>query len=408
MSPFAPHQYRPSPASRERQAYIPAGMNKAMTQHMQQSLPSHLKKYATGNAGYVPDHVERQIVQHMQKTAPGHMKDYVGAFVQQNIVTPGLQHPAGSQPRAITPHAPIPDRLRLDHSNVPGEQHTVVFHNNLFAPDSERVVAVAPQTAGTAGQPQATQYPGQSQPVYPQSPGPQLQPPQGQYPGQQYGAPVPPGVPQNMPPQNQPPVPHTDYEFIVNPGAPPHRSRLPGGGSLLGRVIVIAIGLILLLTVFSVVKNLLNGNSNTPLLASVAQDQQAVIHLSANALTQKQNQVAFSTTNTNFAVTSQLGLTSQQAELLKYMKLNHKKVSPKTLNLKVSQATDTQLTAAAAASTYDQTFHDIMQAKLNTYLLDLKQAYNATKGQKGQQLLSKDYDAAQLLLTQLNTPASTP
>ena len=127
-----------------------------------------------------------------------------------------------------------------------------------------------------------------------------------------------------------------------------------------------------------------------------------MIHLAFNS-TQERD---LSTVNKNFAGTAQLSLTTAQSELISYMVTQHQKVGKKTVNLKVSAATDSQLVTAGASGTYNQVFKGIMEDKLNGYMNDLKQAYSQIKGKKGRALLSKDYDQAQLLQQQLNTPAT--
>jgi hypothetical protein len=132
----------------------------------------------------------------------------------------------------------------------------------------------------------------------------------------------------------------------------------------------------------------------------VAQDQHELIHLATNASQQQ----GITTTDQNFAATAQLSLTSAQSVTVKYLVANGNKISLKVLSLKVSTATDAQLTAAAAATTYDQTFQAIMKAKLTTYVSSLQQTYKQTTGKNGRALLNNDYNQAQLLLTQLNAP----
>ncbi len=122
--------------------------------------------------------------------------------------------------------------------------------------------------------------------------------------------------------------------------------------------------------------------------------------------TQTQQQPTLSIANQNFAITAKLSLTSTQTQLLAYMKSNGKKVSTKALSSKVSTTTDKQLSDAVANSTYDATFKQVMQTQLTNYQKDLSAAYKQTKGPKGRQLLNQEYYGAQLLLTQLNSPAS--
>jgi len=211
----------------------------------------------------------------------------------------------------------------------------------------------------------------------------------------------------------QPPAPGSEYEFIVNPQVPKKTGPaislplLSGINPTLSRIIIAAGGLVLLLIVFSVLKGLLTSPpANMALLTSVAQDQQEIIHLTNSATEQQQTPV--STTNKNFAATAQLSVLSSQASLVHYMALNGKKVNLKILSLKINPALDNRLTTAAAATTYDQTFQEIMNNQLTNYIGDLQQAYQQTRGKNGRALLNDCYNQAQLLSTQLNSspPAS--
>ncbi len=193
------------------------------------------------------------------------------------------------------------------------------------------------------------------------------------------------------------------YDFIVNPASAPRKdllSSLPGGNSILTRLVLVAGGLAVLLVIFVVFKALLGGGSSLTSYVGIVQDQQAIIHLTNSVALQTNN---VSTTNRNFAITAQLSLGSSQSKLITYLAANNTKLTPQQKVLKVSASTDKKLTASVAATTYDQTFHEIAQAKLNTYSNDLKLAYQHTKGKNGRALLQSDYNQAQLLNTQLNT-----
>ena len=203
-----------------------------------------------------------------------------------------------------------------------------------------------------------------------------------------------------------PPQPSgSPYDFIVNPGVAPKRSRLPGGNSVLARSLLVLGGILVLLVIFIVVKNLLLVDStNTPLLVAAVSQQQELIHLSSKAVLEP----TIEPTTKNFALTTQLTLTSQQQQLLAYLKGQGHKIAPKQLANQVSLATDQQLAAAASASTYDATFRQIMQTDLTTYKQTLQQAFAKTSGDAGRTLINKDYDSAQLLLQQLNPTKELP
>ena len=197
------------------------------------------------------------------------------------------------------------------------------------------------------------------------------------------------------PPQAGP----TPYDFIVNPGTGPQRSRLPGGNSVVTRSLLILGGILLLVIVFIVGKNLLLvDSSSAPLLIDAASQQQELVHLSTKAV----QEPSLEPTTKNFALTAQLTLTSQQHQLLVYLKSQGHKVAPKQLSTLGSLATDQQLAASIAASTYDATFRQIMVTKLTAYKQTLQQASTKTSGPGGRSLLDRDYTSAVLLLQQLS------
>jgi hypothetical protein len=343
--PFKPSSSR-SQARVDRTTYVPPQVQQQMTQHMQQNLPQHLKKYVGENAAYVPKHMEAQLNQAMTKNMPAHMKKYAGAYMQQQVVQPNTTRlHTTPQPHIPAAVAPMPDKLRLDHSQY-GEQHTIdpasMSAANLFRADANQ----APQPA----QPQA-------------------------------------------------PPPHQPYDFIMNPASAPKAPLLPGGNSLLKRVLVVGGGLVLLLIVFSILKGVLGGGSNLQSYVGIAQDQQGIIHI-VNAATQQKD---LSQNSLNFATTAQLSLSSAQSDLVDYLGKNGQKLDRKQLNLGVSTALDKQLGAAIVASTYEQTFREVMQNKLTEYMSDLQKAFGQSKGKNGRTLLSDDYKQAKLLAAQLGT-----
>jgi hypothetical protein len=199
------------------------------------------------------------------------------------------------------------------------------------------------------------------------------------------------------------PQPH-EYEFIVNPGKPPRRSLnlLPTGAPPILRVIIAIGGLLVLLILFLIIKGFLSGGGNTDALTTVAQDQQQIIHLATNAT----QQTALSPDNLAFSETAQITMTSAQTQLVSYLRTNGHKVGVKTLSLKVSTNLDTELKTAAGNSTYNDTFKQTMRSQLNDYQQALREAYKQTSGPKGRKLLSNQFTGSQLLLQQLNAPAS--
>ncbi|HTB49110.1 MAG TPA: hypothetical protein VK712_03440 [Verrucomicrobiae bacterium] len=379
-------QYSPST---DTHAYIPPAMEQAMTQHLQSSLPAHLREYVgQDRPAYIPEHIEKELAQQMQKNMPEHLQQYSAAYLQQRLVKPGLvgldpYHSAANLPS----RPPVPDHLRLDHSMPVGEQFTVqvpgsVSPNTQFSPAAGQQLPQNP----VPGTPQPQDFPAPGTP-----------PPNSLY-VQQQPTVYPPAAPDAM--SHSP-----EYGFIMSPETVPNRSwSLPGGNSQTKRALTVFGGLFALLIVFIVIKGLLGGGGpNLASFTAVAQDQQELIHLATDISQQTQNASA---TSQNIAITVQLSITSAQSQLLTYLTNNHESIGTKTLALKVSTSLDNQLTTAAADSTFDQTFQQAIQSKLTTYQQDLKQTYAQTKGTKGRQLLSNDYNGATLLLKQIGSPAS--
>ena len=289
----------------------------------------------------VPPRVQQIMAKKLERSVPGYMKQYIGPYMQQNVVHPTIGGPPGN---FASPSAPatvqVPPTL---HANT-GES----WRQNHFQPTNAAPANEAPVQA----------VPGQ------------------------------PGVP---------PQPAEPYAFITDPVAPKRSFSLPGAGSLPLRIAYVAGGLLILLILFSVVKNLAGGSSGTANFLPVAQDQQEMVHLVTIATKQQ----GLSTNTQNFVATANLSLGSQSSGLLQYLAKNGYKPKAKLLTQRISPALDSQLAAAVANTTYEQTFQDTMKTQLNTYLGDLTRTYSQTAGKNGRALLNSDYDQAKLLLSQL-------
>jgi len=197
---------------------------------------------------------------------------------------------------------------------------------------------------------------------------------------------------------------HHDYTFITNPETPPKKLVINiASRSLVARLIIALVGMFVLLIVFVIIKSVLgSGSSNGPALLSVIQDQQELVHLATNAGQQQ----GADTTTLNSAYTVQAAVTTAQQQLTTYCSNIGLKFVATEFSQKVSSQVDAELTTAATNGTYDQTYQSVLQSMLATYGQDLKQAYRQTQGPKGRALLTADYNGQQLLLQQLNSPAS--
>jgi hypothetical protein len=240
-----------------------------------------------------------------------------------------------------------------------------------------------------------------------------MQPQQPPYVPPQQPVPTPPYTQQppvaNYPHIGQPVAPTPDYDFIMQQDHKPKTNLLGTlrGGSMPSRIALVLGGLLVLVVIAILIKNVLGGGQaiDVPAMVSVSQDQQELLHLFSDTTNITGNQT-LSISNQNFVATGQLAISSEQSQLISYLKENGHKISTTQLGLKISSTVDNQITASVTASTYDSTFIQIMQTELATYKQDLAVAYNNTKGPRGRALLKSDYAGAVLLIKQINSPDS--
>lgn len=354
----------------DRNTYIPPSIQKDMTRHMQQNMPAHLKKYVGENAAYVPKHMEATLAKQMERNMPAHLKQYSGAYMQQQVIQPNT--------------------TRLQNPSTPGGQHSV--HGSIepqVNPASHRVFKPPAQGVDTH-----KMYDDYQQNQQAQSGASNGFQPAGYQSGnaQQFN----PGQ------QNGNYDPNDPYSFILNPEQP-KPSKFNFNASLPVKILAGLGALVVILIVGSIIKGIVFGGGGIPeSYVSVAQDQQAMLAI----LNDRSNQQNLNNSTQAFAITAQMSLASSQSKLINYMQLNKKKVSPKVLALKVNPATSKQLEASISASTYDQTFRQVMKSKLNQYKQQLKATYLESNGQKGRALLDDSYNQADLLLIQLDATSS--
>lgn len=312
-------------AANNRNTYIPPHVEQAMAKQMQQSSTM---QYA---AGHMSRHTEQAVTRQLEKNVPEHMKQYVGAFVEQNVMTPGagVTSTASSPTGRPTTYKPV--------THLPRDSH---YHQYQ---DSNATSPTQPQ---------------------------QTQPSSG--------------------------IPGQPYDFIMNPGSSPKRS-LFSNNSLPFKIALIGGGLLVLLILISVIRGFFAPEPVVPYYINVAQKQQSLIHLATAA----KEQDDLSTINKNFVATAELSLASSQSDLINYLTENGQTVDPKQLGLQIDPQLDERLKTAAAATTYNQTFKEILKEEITDYMSALQQTYDKSPGQTGRELLSKQYDQAELLLKQL-------
>lgn len=195
--------------------------------------------------------------------------------------------------------------------------------------------------------------------------------------------------------------PEHPYSFIMDADKKP-KTATAGADSMIKRIGLVAGGLLVLVILFSVFRGIVSPGPDFSGVITTAEQQQEMIHILASAI----QQPSLTTQNMNFALTAKLSLGSSEGKLVSYLKKNGTTIDTKSLNSKISATIDSQLTAAAANNSYNQTFQTLLQSQLGAYMQGLKKAYQEDKGKVGRQLLTSDYNQAQLLLTQLASPAS--
>lgn len=223
---------------------------------------------------------------------------------------------------------------------------------------------------------------------------------------------MPPTMP--LPPSNISGVQYTpipsntenNYDFILNNNT--SKSSPLQNLTLVKKIIFgLILGMILILF-FGVINNIVNNNSafNNVAMINIAADQTEILHLLNNTVNSPVPGQTLSASNQDFVGTGILSMTDQQTSFMTFLANYGVKPSPVQLNAKISTSLDNQLTAAGAASTYDQTFTQIMENQLSSYMADLSYAYKTTSIPQGRTLLQKDYIGAKLLLRQLKTSYS--
>lgn len=198
-----------------------------------------------------------------------------------------------------------------------------------------------------------------------------------------------------MPPNNQKPSPApSDYDFIMNPGAAkPKQPRFSNiGNSKRQRRLIVGTGGAIVLILFIFIYSLIFGGKNQPLL-EVAQQQQELIRISLDGMTQAQSSTAKALT-----VTTELTAISNQKEVLAQLKKHGQKTNPKLLAAKKSLQTDQALAQGTQENRYDEALIKAIKQDLVKYQTLLKAAYTATGDQTLQQILNNQFSQAGLLI----------
>ena len=200
---------------------------------------------------------------------------------------------------------------------------------------------------------------------------------------------------------------HNPYDFIMNSGAPqpkrPIPLKVPAGGKngFIVKIALIVGGAIILLIAILIGSSLLSSDdTNTTDLTALAQTQSEIIRVATQGAQNGRDQAT-----KNFAVNTNLSVSTQQLRIVNYLATKGTKLKSKELGLKESDTTTKQLAQAKATSTFDAAFLQIMQTSLDSYSSDLQKYYESSSSSAVKKLLKADYEQTQLLRSQI--PSST-
>jgi predicted outer membrane protein len=194
---------------------------------------------------------------------------------------------------------------------------------------------------------------------------------------------------------------HNPYEFIVNPNTP-HKRGLLGGNDFIKKILLLVGGAILLMAVAAIVLSALGPKADSgATLTAITQRQQEIIRVATTGSTQ-----ATGSDTKNFATNVELGVSSNQSQILTYLASKGTKLNAKQLALDKNAQTDKLLADATAASTFDSVITQNLASQLTTYQNSLRSAYKQTSNQKTKQVLQSSYNAAALLLEQAKSVAT--
>lgn len=293
-----------------RNTHIPVSVQKSVAQHMER-MPGHLKKYQQGG-GYIPKHAEKAMSKHMQKSLPGHLKQYADPYIQQHVMW-------GNSPTSkASPTSSSPSRSTMSN-----------------APNSRQIFS-------SSGPKQAVAEP--SIPPYSEQDN------------------------QQSPPQNS-----NNYDFIMDPPNAGNKSPFFAPGNTKMRIILFALGIIILIILMSVFFSFLNasGNKQKNNLLQVAQTQQEIIRV----IDERDNFISDRNLKDKTKTLRAVMVTSQQ-ETIAALGGRGEKLNPKELSKVENPQTDAELESAQEQAKHDEVLDEILLTLLNKYSVQLETVFS--------------------------------
>lgn len=166
-------------------------------------------------------------------------------------------------------------------------------------------------------------------------------------------------------------------------------------------MLAIIVGLIGAIVLIILISTLLGNNTSAGGLITIAQEQNELIRVSTEATGNASLQGT-----QNLIANIELSITTEQQDLLAYLKSIGKEPSQSTLALTKNSATDSALTTAQTNGNYDSTFMTIIRGELRAYSIALKQTFASTTNTAQRQLINNDYKAANILIAEANSTSN--
>lgn len=214
-------------------------------------------------------------------------------------------------------------------------------------------------------------------------------------------------MPPNSPTPSLSPEVQPDYSFIYH--QPKKRLNLPfnfNSSSLLTRIIVVVVGFVLLIVIYSIIKGILSAPPINSLdFTYLIENQQQILHILNTDVTNN-NSGLLTQAQQDFASTASVAVQSAQNATITYMEHYGIKVNTSKLSTYASSSIDQELANAQTANDFSQTFSTIISTQLSNYQQALSTTYKATSLSGGRAMLSDEYAQNKLLITALNSPSS--
>lgn len=190
------------------------------------------------------------------------------------------------------------------------------------------------------------------------------------------------------PDQNQ-----NTYEFIMNSGAAPKRSWLPGG-SKKQKIVIVGIAAAILLFIFGLIFTLVfsGNNATAEQTLKLAQQHKELLRIAEIGIDK-----ARSSSAKNLSTTVKLTLQSSEDQITAIAKKDQK-VSNAQLSGGKNTKVDDALIRAEQNNRFDEAITETLHAQIRSYLTQVKKVHDASSSKKDKQTLTDLYNQLSKLL----------